>query len=275
MLKIKARAAEWDSPWRAGCSALRFVAIVWGCLMSGAPPEEGGMGKSPGAIALEYGKVILGTLAAVLIVRAFLFQGFKIPTGSMRTTLAVGDQILVSRIAYDLSNPLGAAPLTTFAQPRRGDVVVFRYPYDPKLDASRPETRNMDFVKRVVAVPGDVVEIRAKKVIVNGFAEPEGPFLHVSAEVAPPLQGEQTKTDAAYFDHCDEKESACMTKRDWMPKTVVPPGKIFVLGDNRDESYDSRFWGFVPRANIIGKALLIYWSGNDSSISGSRIGRRL
>lgn len=234
------------------------------------------MGKGPVAAAWEYGKVILVALVLLLVVRGFLFQGFRIPTASMRTTLEIGDQILVSRIAYDLANPFGSGPLATFAQPRRGDVVVFRYPFDPRLDTARPEMRGMDFVKRVVAVPGDVVEIRAKRVFVNGYEEPEGAFSHSGTEVAPPLnQGAQPQAGAVYFDHCDEKAPGCYSKRDWMPKTTVPPGKLFVLGDNRDESYDSRFWGFVPRENLIGKAMLIYWPGAASPSGGSRFGRGL
>lgn len=218
--------------------------------------------------------LILVTLLALVTVRAFFFQAFTIPTGSMKDTLLIDDRLIVSRISYGLATPLDGRVLLSFSNPRRGDVIVFKYPYDQRLDTSRPEMRDMDFVKRVVGIPGDVVEIRAKKVFVNGLPEESGHNRHSSPEVIPPQDATMVpQAPATYFNHCDESSPACLAKRDWMPKTLVPPGQYFVLGDNRDESYDSRFWGFVGRERIHGKALLVYWSWGESGIRWSRIGR--
>jgi signal peptidase I len=228
----------------------------------------------------EYIEALLVAVVLALIIRAFVVQAFKIPTGSMLQTLQIGDQLLVSKFHYGLKLPFSDKILVSVYEPERGDVIVFEYPYNEKLDAMRPQLKDVDFVKRIVGLPGDTVEIRAKEVFVNGEAV-TGPYVqHVIDDVEdnplpedhPPI----TVDPAAYFDHCEDTTSACRSKRDWMPAITVPEGKYFVMGDNRDESFDSRFWGFVSRESIRGKAMVIYWSWTGpTNIRWERLGRMI
>ena len=198
----------------------------------------------------EYTEALLFALMLALFIRSFVVQAFKIPSGSMLPTLQIGDHILVSKFAYGLRLPY---PLETlvfeWTRPEPDDVVVFVYPKD--------ETK--DFIKRVVAVAGDEVRIRNKQLFVNGVAD-ESPHAHFAnpdriipgpRDNYPPLPPARS-TEAV----------------------VVPPGKLFVMGDNRDHSHDSRFWGFVDTQDVKGKAFLIYWSwdGRDRWVRWERLG---
>jgi signal peptidase I len=191
--------------------------------------------------AREYGEALVLAFVMALVIRTFVVQAFQIPSASMYPTLHVGDHILVNKFVYGLSVPLVGTRLMPFSAPQRGDVVVFVYPVDP----------SKDFVKRVVAVAGDVVEIRDTRVVVNGqvWDDPHG-----------------------YFD--DEMGRHASGLRGHYGPATVPDGKVFLLGDNRDHSYDSRFWGFVDVRNIKGKAFFIYWSwdGSDQWVRWDRIG---
>lgn len=228
----------------------------------------------------EYIEALLVAVVLALIIRAFVVQAFKIPTGSMLETLQIGDQLLVSKFHYGLKLPFTDKILVPVYEPARGDVIVFEYPYSEKLDANRPQLKDVDFVKRIVGLPGDTVEIRAKEVYVNG-QHVTGPYIqHVREDIEPnPLpegHPEITVDPKAYFDHCEDTTSTCRAKRDWMPKLTVPEGHYFVMGDNRDESFDSRFWGFVTRESIKGKAMVIYWSWTGpSNIRWERLGRMI
>ncbi len=191
--------------------------------------------------------VVVAFLIA-LVIRTFVIQAFKIPSGSMIPTLLVGDHILVNKFLLGTPVDIPFTNITLFRMPglrkvQRGDVVVFKYPEDPKRD----------FIKRVIGVGGDVVMEKDKVVYVNGRKLIEPYTQHVDDEIKP---GE--------FD-----------KRDNFGPIVVPPRSIFVMGDNRDQSYDSRFWGFVPDSEIKGKAIIIYWSwdGDKTWVRFSRIGR--
>ncbi len=165
-----------------------------------------------------------------MLIKAFLFQAFKIPSGSMEPTLLIGDHILVSKFVYGERIPFTNQRWPRFTIPQRGDVIVFVYPRD----------RSKDFIKRVVAVEGDTVEVRGKKVILNG-KETEEPYAHYLNERIVRAYGQQGA-------------------RIEMGPTQVPPGKLFVMGDNRDQSADSRVWGFVPIEDVKGKACVIYYS---------------
>jgi signal peptidase I len=159
----------------------------------------------------------------------------------MLPTLQIGDHILVNKLRYGVRIPfMGQA--VKFADPRRGDIIVFVYPVDPKKD----------FIKRVIGAPGDRVEVRHKRIIVNG-AEVEDPHAHFA-------DGPGTNSR--------------LTPRDNFGPVVVPDDKVFVMGDNRDRSYDSRFWGFVPLDDVKGKAFFIYWSwdGEDRWVRWERLG---
>ena len=176
----------------------------------------------------DYLESIAFALILALLIRTFVVQAFKIPSGSMMPTLQIGDQILVNRLAYGLRLPIIGDYLIRFDAPRRGDVVVFVFPND----------RSKDFIKRVVAVAGDMVEIRGTNVYLNG---------------------ERIEDPHAYFDGGGAAHSQPPHRLDFGP-VRVPEGHFFVMGDNRDHSYDSRFWGFVDSRDVLGKAFVIYWS---------------
>ena len=190
----------------------------------------------------EYAEAFVIALVLALFVRSFVVQAFKIPSGSMLPTLQIGDHILVNKFIYGVRLPFSGAPIIPVSTPRRGDVVVFEYPVDP----------TKDFIKRVVGLAGDVVQIRGKHVYVNSqrWADPHAYF----ADGPAPGHGDGP--------------------RDNFGPITVPPGHLFVMGDNRDRSYDSRFWGFVDVNEVRGKAFLIYWSwdGNDRWVRWDRLG---
>ena len=180
----------------------------------------------------EYAEALVIAIILALFIRTFVVQAFKIPSGSMIETLNIGDHILVNKFIYGIKIPFTDEVLITISQPKRGDVIVFKYPQD----------ESKDFIKRVVGEPGDVVEIRNKQVYVN-----EKPL------------------DEPYAIHLD---SVVYTReaqpRDHYGPITVPQDSYFVMGDNRDHSMDSRYWGFVKFNKIKGKAFLIYWSWDKS-----------
>lgn len=186
--------------------------------------------QTPGAKSTvrEYVEAIIIALILALLIRTFIIQAFKIPSGSMLPTLQIGDHLLVNKFIYGVREPFTGTVLIPIREPQRNDIIVFRFPRDPDLD----------YIKRVVAVAGDTVEIRDKVVQVNG-----------------------KPMDDKYGVHLDDNiVSAAGGPRDNFGPVVVPGGKVFVMGDNRDNSFDSRFWGFVDQKAILGKALIIYWS---------------
>jgi signal peptidase I len=173
-------------------------------------------------------EAILVAVVIALFIRTFVVQAFKIPSGSMEDTLVIGDHLLVNKFIYGTKIPFTSTSVIKVRDPRRGDVIVFEYPEDP----------SKDFIKRVVGTPGDVVEGKDKKVYVNGTPYENPHEIHKEKEVIP-------------------KE---MNPRDTFGPVTVPPDSYFVMGDNRDRSYDSRFWGFVKRDKIKGLAFIKYWS---------------
>jgi signal peptidase I len=173
----------------------------------------------------EYLEAILVAVALALVIRTFAFQAFRIPSGSMEDTLLVGDYLFVTKFLYGAEIPFtGGARLPAIRQPERGDIIVFRFPEDP----------SQDYIKRCVGTPGDTIAVRDKILYVNGEAQVE-PF---------------TK-------HSDRRIRAGV---DTFGPVTVPEGKYFMMGDNRDNSRDSRMWGFLDHSLIRGKALFIYFS---------------
>jgi len=190
------------------------------------------IGKSQHKSALrDWTEALFVAAILALIIRTFIIQAFKIPSGSMEDTLLIGDHLLVNKFIYGLQIPGIDGRFLTIREPQLGDIVVFEFPED--RDKSFWAKR--DFIKRIIGLPGDIVEVRAKKVLVNGK-------LLVTPE-------------AVYKDG-----TLLPGGRDNMPAVKVPPGHYFMMGDNRDRSYDSRFWGFVSNAEIKGLAFIKYWS---------------
>ena len=190
----------------------------------------------------EYIEAILLAVVIAFFIRTFVIQAYKIPSGSMKPTLQIGDHILVSKFNYGVKIPFLRSTLIPIGTPKRGDILVFIY----------PEDRSKDFIKRVIGLPGDTIEIRNKKIFLNSL----------------PLND----THGVYVDNLIIPGS--VQPRDNFGPVTVPEDSIFVMGDNRDESYDSRFWGFVKMKDVLGKALIIYWSWNqeDSWVRWGRIG---
>ncbi|HHL40607.1 MAG TPA: signal peptidase I [Deltaproteobacteria bacterium] len=222
------------------------------------PGGAGRGGSKAGRWTRETIEAVVIALVLAVVIRTFVVQAFKIPSSSMEDTLLIGDHILVSKFSYGIQVPkpaminvLGLTMpfFTTELKPlwgeiERGDVIVFRPPHEP----------DKDYIKRVVGIPGDTVEIRDKKIYINGepWDDPYGVY----------------KGATAWETH----------KVDNFGPIRVPEGKVFVMGDNRDRSYDSRFWGFVDMKDIKGRAFMIYWSWDSTKtlfekVRFSRIGR--
>lgn len=221
--------------------------------------HPGGQG-SAWRTAWEWAKSIAFAILLFLIIRTFLIQAFKIPTGSMEDTLLVGDFLLVNKVVYGAHVPFTGSRLPGFDEPERGDIVVFKYPGDPR----------QDYVKRIVAVGGDTVEMRDKVLHINGEPQKE-PYVRYNGGLErsgfdEPLR-ESFRWQLRYLvtgDSREVRESYRPTRDTWGP-LVVPPGKYFVMGDNRDDSFDSRFWGFIDREAIRGQPLIIYFSKEEEA----------
>jgi signal peptidase I len=169
-----------------------------------------------------------------LFIRTFVVQAFKIPTGSMENNLLIGDHLLVNKFALGPTATAAERSVLPIARIKRGDVIVFKYPEEP----------DRDFIKRVIGLPGETLELRAKKVYIDGKGLDE-PYVHF-------LEAPRGATEF--------HESTSSDVRERYGPVTVPPNQYFVMGDNRDNSQDSRYWGFLPRDYIKGKALFIYWS---------------
>jgi signal peptidase I len=204
---------------------------------------DAGMPRARKSVLREYAEAIILAMLLAFAIRVFVVQAFKIPSGSMIPTLLIGDHILVSKLSYGIQWPgdchirISFPPMTcyttktliSFGEPQRGDVIVFRY----------PEDEEKDFIKRIVGLPNDVIEIRNKVVYVNG----------------------KVLEDKAYTQRIDPGMiDGAINPRDNFGPVTVPDHAYFVMGDNRDQSLDSRFWGFVRVEKIRGKAFRIYWS---------------
>jgi signal peptidase I len=182
------------------------------------------------------------TLAIILalFIRAFIIQAFKIPSGSMKNTLQIGDHILVNKFIYGVKLPFTSTTIIPYKNPQRGDIVVFKFRQEPKKD----------FIKRTIGIPGDVIEIRNKEVYVNKKRIEQDYAIYTDLHIIP----------------------KAIQPRDNCGPVTVPENSIFVMGDNRDHSYDSRFWGFVDLKDVKGKAFIIYWSWDNDNF-GVRWGR--
>ena len=223
----------------------------------------------------EYFEAISIAIMLALVIRAFVIQAFKIPSGSMIPTLLVGDHILVNKFIYGSRVPFSDGRILIFKTPKKGDIVVFSFPKNKEKPECTSMYKNIssrivntlqnenptylfqdeckDFIKRVIGIGGDKIEVKDKKLYVNGKLQDEPYIVHT--------------------DHDVEK-----TQRDNFGPFIVPHNSVFAMGDNRDQSYDSRYWGIVPIDNIKGKAFIMYWSWNDggnllTKVRWNRLGR--
>ncbi len=189
---------------------------------------------------------VAGTVVIAIFVVTFIVQAFTIPSESMESTLLIGDYLLVDKFCYGQSG--WWSHLLPYRKVQRGDIVVFHYPVNP----------SQHFVKRVVGIPGDRIRLVNKRVLVNGKPLEE-PYVQYIAHDRQPYRDDFPRTDAPGFG-VNAKWWSEMRRLVEDHRLIVPEDYYFVLGDNRDDSQDSRYWGFVPRQNIIGRPLLIYWS---------------
>ena len=209
--------------------------------------------KKVKSVFREYAEAIFIALLLALFIRTFILQAFKIPSGSMEKTLLIGDHILVSKFAYGIHipNEIPFLDIKLFDDiilsqevPKRGEIIVFKY----------PKNESRDFIKRVIGVPGDILEVRRQKVYINNQ-------LHEEEHVW----------------HTEMPQNDRFVPRDDFGPVIVPPKHLFMMGDNRENSQDSRFWGFLNIDKVKGKALVIYWSWNaiDNWVRFDRFGKVL
>ncbi|MEO5861233.1 MAG: signal peptidase I [Burkholderiales bacterium] len=237
---------------------------------TGATVEQAGSGRAgpkPEPAWLEIAKSFFPVILIVFMVRSFLVEPFKIPSGSMIPTLLIGDFILVNKFTYGIRLPVINKKIVPLNEPQRGDVMVFRYPEDTTID----------YIKRIIGVPGDSIEYKNKRLTINGKPVPTeeaGNYLDVESDLSyqnlklqmedlgvrihKTIQNPDVPPVHLGSVHSFPHHENCTITEDGLTCTV-PAGHYFVMGDNRDNSKDSRYWGFVPDENIVGKAFMIWW----------------
>ena len=218
--------------------------------------------KKKKSLVREYAEAIAIAILLALVIRTFVAQAFTIPSGSMMDTLLVGDYILVNKFIYGAEIPSAGWHLPGLRQPQRGDIVVFKYPLDEKRD----------FIKRVIAIPGDQLVIRGDQVFINGRPTLELYVKRGSGGFVPP----RYLTERRSGEPCLAQAAATSENNpEQFGPIAIPSGYYFVMGDNRDNSQDSRYWGCLRREQIRGKAFLIYWSwnGDDGWLRWRRLGK--
>jgi signal peptidase I len=224
-------------------------------------PKEKAATKEP--LLVEYARSFFPIILVVLLVRSFVVEPFRIPSGSMMPTLLVGDFILVNKFAYGIRLPVINTKVINLGSPKRGDVIVFRYPENPSVD----------YIKRVVGVPGDHIAYRDKVLYINGVRQDQKRIdTYVGKGAGAMMTGASLRQENLSG---DEHRILILTDsfdRDF--DFTVPAGQYFVMGDNRDNSRDSRYWGTVPDANLVGKAFFVWmnWDSADDSVGWGRLG---
>ncbi|MDO8892753.1 MAG: signal peptidase I [Sulfurimicrobium sp.] len=258
--------------------ALLVTGAIWLFDIYLGKPRRAKEAKEP--VLVEYARSFFPVILVVFMLRSFLVEPFKIPSGSMLPTLLVGDFILVNKYTYGIRLPVVNAKIVDINQPQRGDVMVFRYPEDTSLD----------YIKRVVGLPGDRVVYRGKRLFINGQAmkmEDRGEkfnyvksglnyvtAMHAYEQLGSHQHAVLVLPDLPPVRLGDVKPFPSRTNCDYNEdgfSCTVPDGHYFMMGDNRDDSNDSRYWGFVPDRNIVGKAFMVWWNFGDFKRIGQAI----
>lgn len=215
--------------------------------------NEDGDERAKQSVVVEYARAFFPVILIVFVLRSFVIEPFRIPSGSMLSTLHIGDFILVNKFQYGIRLPIINRKVFPIGEPKRGDVMVFRFPRDPSVN----------FIKRVIGLPGDRITYRQKQVYINGKLAPQQQVGNFSFE-----SGGMREVKGALINETLGKvvhKIILDPRRPYNPRDLeftVPQGQYFMMGDNRDYSNDSRYWGFVPEANIVGKAFFIWFSWN-------------
>lgn len=237
--------------------------LVWGGYLWYLKSKGQVFDEANEPILVEYARSFFPVVLIVLILRSFIAEPFRIPSASMMPTLLIGDFILVNKFTYGIRLPVFNNKIIEINKPERGDIVVFRYPKDPTVD----------YIKRVIGLPGDTIKYENKKLTINDKVV-DYKFMGVFQGVG---QGEEMTGAEHWLEHLTQDPHSILTRADADSAEgtyVVPQGQYFVMGDNRDNSNDSRYWGTVPEANLVGKAFFIWmsWDLENKGIGFSRIG---
>ncbi|MCG2634825.1 MAG: signal peptidase I [Gammaproteobacteria bacterium] len=244
-------------------SAYLLVALVITGVISGVyrlvRGRDGSNAEQKEPLVVEYARAFFPVILVVFVLRAFVAEPFRIPSGSMIPTLQVGDFILVNKFSYGIRFPLFNREILSLGQPQRGDVVVFRYPPEPEID----------YIKRVVGLPGDRITYVNKQLHINGE-----PVVYEAIDEGQPFGINRFVENFGAGGHRVQTYSDRGIRRF---ESVVPEGHYFVMGDNRDNSKDSRVWGFVPAENLVGKAFMIWmnWDSSATRVKWGRIGQMI
>ncbi len=248
-------------------------ALLWAPRRRAAARAAGGLPDSAPAqsppttvkepVIVEYSRSFFPVILVVLVLRSFIVEPFRIPSGSMMPTLLIGDFILVNKYAYGIRLPVLDKKIIAVGEPVRGDIVVFRFPQDPSVD----------YIKRVIGLPGDRIAYIDKTVYINGKPVPQQP-LGLYNGVG---QGVSSSGSLVRLERLDETPHRILLRASQMGmdnEYIVPSGQYFMMGDNRDNSNDSRYWGTVPEANLVGKAFMIWmnWDSSNGGVGWERIG---
>lgn len=230
--------------------------VVW------KPKRDRSVTTEKESVLVEYSRSLFPVFLVVLVLRSFVIEPFRIPSGSMYPTLEIGDFIVVNKFAYGVKLPVTQTKILSIGEPERGDVVVFKYPNDP----------DVDYIKRVVGLPGDEIAYVDRTLFINGKAvaqQPKGTYTGSGSGKV--MDGTKLVTEMLEGEPHQILLDTDKRSQD-MNVIVVPEGQYFMMGDNRDHSNDSRFWGFVPEKNLKGKAFGI-WMNWDDGIDFGRIGK--
>ncbi len=246
--------------------ATAVTGIIWGGYLLYLKKQGLVFSEENEPLVVEYARSFFPVVLIVLVLRSFIAEPFRIPSGSMMPTLLVGDFILVNKFTYGIRLPVINSKIIALNEPQRGDIVVFRFPKDPTVD----------YIKRVVGVPGDEIVYQDKKLTINGEPVTQvalGPYQGVG-------QGQDMTGAERFTEHFSGVTHDILVRPDALSAEgayTVPAGHYFMMGDNRDNSNDSRYWGFVPEQNLVGKAFFIWmnWDWQNGGIAFDRLGTRL